>query len=129
MQKAGLIVLAPSWLRDHPTPLLLVCRASECLKGINTQNGIAHARKREDGGHGLGLSKEVVVKLEKWIRLKSHLFLSSETAFHEAPGPQVTTKPVPILKVKPGLRCTSDNCSYCCMKPRAMASHWSEEHK
>lgn len=129
MEKAGLVVLSPSWLKNHESPLLLACWASKCLKGINVQNGIAHTTRREEGGHGLRVSKEVVIELEKWIGLEAHLFLSSETAFHEAPGPQVTTKPVPILKVEPGLRCTSDNCSYRCLKPGAMATHWSEEHK
>jgi len=79
MEKAGLVVLSPSRLRDHETPLLLACRASACLKGINVRNGIAYAT-REEGCHGLGISKDVVIELEKWIELKVHPFLSSETA-------------------------------------------------
>lgn len=53
MQKAGLVILSPSWLRDHTTPLLLACQALGCLKGINIQNGITHATRKEEGGHSL----------------------------------------------------------------------------
>jgi len=128
MQKASLVVLSPSWLQDHTTPLLLACRALGCLKGINVQNGITHATWREEGGHSLRLSKDVVIELEKWVELKAHLFLSSDT-FREAPGPPLATKPLPILKVDGRLHCTAENCGYCCKQPGAMATHWSEEHK
>jgi hypothetical protein len=127
MEKVGLIVLSPRWLEGHETPLLLACRA--CQKGINIQNGVIHATRKELGGHGLKASKDIVIELEKWIRLKAHLFLSSETAFRDAPCPPLITKPLPILKVDDGLRCSSKNCDYACKQPNAMVSHWSKKHK
>jgi len=127
MEKVGLIVLSPRWLEGHETPLLLACRA--CQKGINIQNGVVHATRKELGGHGLKASKDIVIELRKWIKLKAHLFLSSETAFQDAPGPTLMTKPLPILKVDDGLRCSSKNCNYACKRPTTMATHWSKKHK
>ena len=127
MEKVGLIVLSPRWLEGHKTPLLLACRA--CQKGINIQNGVVHATRKELGGHGLKASKDIVIELEKWIKLRVHLFLSSETAFQDAPSPPLMTKPLPILKVYDGLRCTFKNCDYTCKRPNAMATHWSEKHR
>ena len=127
MEKVGLIVLSPRWLQDHTAPLILACRA--CEKGINIQNGIAHATRKELGGHGLKASKDIVIELEKWIKLKAQLFLSSDIAFHEAPSPPLMMKPLPILKVYDGLRCSSKNCDYACKRENTMATHWSKKHR
>jgi len=127
MKKVGLIVLSPRWLKGQETPLLLACWA--CQKGINIQNSVVHATRKELGGHGLKASKDIVIELQKWIKLKAQLFLSSETAFRDAPGPPFITKPLPILKVDDRLRCSSENCNYACKQPNAMAMHWSKKHK
>jgi hypothetical protein len=106
MEKVGLVVLRPSWLQDYETPLLLVCRA--CLKGINIQNGISHVTGKEDGGHRLRVGKEIVVELKEWMERKAHLFLSSTTAFRDAPSSTYTPKSLPILRLfEDGLQCTS----------------------
>jgi hypothetical protein len=73
------------------------------------------------------VSKDIVIKLESWIKLNAHLFLSSETAFRDALHQLQPSQP--ILKVQDGLRCTSEKCSYHCLKPGAMATHWSDYHK
>ena len=128
MEKVGLVVLRPSWLQDYTTPLLLVCRA--CLKGINIQNGISHATGKEDGGHRLKVGKEVVVELKDWMKQKAHLFLSSTTAFGDAPSSTFTPKPLPILRVfDDALQCTSKGCGHCCLRSNAMATHWSKNHR
>ena len=127
MEKVGLLVLSPRWLEGHETPLLLACWA--CKKGINIQNGVDHATRKELGGHGLKASKDVVIELGKWIKLKAYLFLSSETAFRDAPGPPLITKPLPILKVNDRLLCSSKNCDYACKQLNVMATHWSKKHK
>jgi len=128
MEKVGLVVLRPSWLQDYTTPLLLVCRA--CLKGINIQNGISHVTGKEDGGHCLKVGKEVVVELKEWIKRKAHLFLSSATAFRDAPSSAYTPKALPILRMfDNALQCTLKECSHCCLQPNAMATHWSQKHR
>jgi hypothetical protein len=127
MEKVGLIVLSPRWLEGYETPLLLACR--HCEKGINIQNGVVHATRKQSGGHGLKTSKDIRMELERWIKLKAHLFLSSETAFRDAAGPPLMTKPLPILKVDDGLRCSFKNCDYICKQPNAIATHWSAEHR
>ena len=126
MEKVGLIVLSPRWLEGHETPLLLACRA--CQKGINIQNGVVHATRKEPGGHGLKASKDIMIELGEWIKLKAHLFLSSET-FRDAPGPPLITKPLPILRVDDGLGCSWKNCDFACKQPNAMAQHWSKKHR
>ncbi len=128
MEKVGLAILRPSWLQDYTTPLLLVCRA--CLKGINIQNSISHVTGKEDGGHCLRVRKEIIIELKEWIKWKAHLFLSSTTAFRDAPSSAYTPRALPILKVfENALQCTSKECSHCCLRPNAMATHWSQEHR
>src|SRR5258706_11756283 len=51
------------WLKGHETPLLLACRA--CQKGINIQNGVVHATRKELGGHGLKTSKDIMIELQR----------------------------------------------------------------
>lgn len=127
MEKVGPVVLRPSWLQDYTTPLLLVCRA--CLKEINIQNGISHATGKENGGHRLRVGKEAAVELKEWMERKAQLFLSSTTAFHDAPSSAFTPKPLPIRAFDDTLQCTSKGCGYCCLHPNAIATHWSKKHR
>src|SRR5258705_4630249 len=60
----------------------------------------------------------------------AHLFLSSTTAFRDAPSSTYTPKSLPIVRlVEDGLQCTSKGCGHCCLRPNAMATHWSKYHR
>ena len=126
LSKAGLRIIRPSCFRSTPTPMLLVCTASNCEKGINVAAAIHHATSKSQGSHGLKLHHETVVQpIMQWLESNTQRILSHDNA-RSAPIPHRNSAPLWGLKVMDGLACKE--CTRCFPAKNSMDKHWSQDH-
>jgi hypothetical protein len=127
LSKAGLRVIRPSCFRSTSTPMLLICTASICQKGINAATAIHHATSKSKGSHGLKLHRETVVQpLTQWLESNAQRILSQDNA-RSVPIPHRNSAPLWGLEVMDGLACRE--CTRCFPAKNSMDAHWSQDHR